>query len=110
MSKTRPTLITEVQGSPVQDILTPTVSQRITINSGASHRNSTDFTTMIVSLTPTIDCAYNIGDSTLVAKSGEDHFIPAYATRMINVGENTRVATQAYTSGETGIVFVSEMA
>ena len=109
MSKTRPTLLTEVQGDAVQNVLAPAVSQRITINSGGSHRNSTDFASMIVEVIPTVDCVFAIGDSTVVANSGEDHFIPAYGAKSMNVGENTRIAAQAYVSGETGVLFISEM-
>jgi hypothetical protein len=109
MSKIRPTLIVEVQGDTVQNVLAPAVSQHITIGSGGSTRNSVDFTTMIIAVTPQIDCIYKVGTSTVVAKSGEDHFIPADVTRIVNVGENTRIAVQARVSGETGIVYISEM-
>jgi len=107
--KERPNLIIATQGDAVQNILKLSVAQRITMNAG-SNRNATDFTSMIVEATPTVDCVVKIGDSTVVAKSGEDFFIPAYATKALNVGENTRIAAQPYISGETGTLFISEMA
>src|SRR3972149_3713241 len=103
MSKTRPTLLAGDRGDIVQDILAPVVSQRVTLTAG-SNRNSTDFTTMVIEVTPTVDCVYNLGTSTVVAKSGEDHFIPAYLTKTMNVRENTRIAAQSYTSGEIGVL------
>jgi hypothetical protein len=109
MAKTRPTLLVEVQGDAVQGVLAPTVAQQIAIVSGGSARNVVDFTNMIVAVTPVIDCIYAVGGSTIVAKSGEDFFIPADETRMLNVGENTRIAVQARVSGETGVVYLSEM-
>jgi hypothetical protein len=107
--KTRPSLLTEDHGGILQDILSPDVSQRVTIADGGSSRNSDDFTAMVIEITPTIDCTYALGGSTVVAKSGEDHFIPAYLSKTMNIRENTRIAAQAYTSGETGVLFVSEL-
>jgi len=108
MSKTRPHLLKDEEGEPIQEALRPEVSQRVILND-TTNRNSTDFTRMIVEITPNIDCVFNLGDDTVVAKSGEDFFVPADVPKLVNVGENTRIAGQAYISGETGILFVSEL-
>jgi hypothetical protein len=64
---------------------------------------------MIVAVTPALDVICKVGDSTVVAKSGEDFYIPSKETRILNVRESTHIAVQARNSGETGIVYVSEM-
>ena len=108
MSKERPVPIVDDHGEPVQEVFVPAVNQRVNIGSGTL-RNSTDLTKMVVEVTPTADCVIAIGDDTVTAKSGEDYFIKANESKKLNVGENTRIATQAYTSGETGVLFIAEM-
>lgn len=108
MSKTRLHLLKDSEGDAIQEVFYPAVSQRVTLNN-TSNRNSTDFTRMTVGITPDVDCVYALGDSTVVAKSGEDFFIPANTSSVINVREHTRIAGQAYNSGEVGVLFVSEL-
>ncbi len=109
MAKTTPNLVRDAAyGDLIQDPMYPNIAQQITIN-GASNRNAIDLTSVIIELTPTIDCIYALGDGTVVANSGEDHFLPAFGIRRINTGENLRVAVQNYISGESGQLFISEM-
>ncbi len=112
MAKTIPTLIQGTGASTgIPEPLAPKVSQRFTINDRSSTRNTTDFTNIIVEITPTVDCCFKLGSSTVTAKSGEDYFCPAYATKVLNTEDYTRVAAQAYNSGEfTGIMFITEKA
>lgn len=109
MSKIRPSLLTDEHGTPIQETLKPIVSQRMTLSGLPEVRNAVDFTSMIIEVTPTVDCAFEIGDSSVVAKSGESHYLGADITRRFNVGENTRIAAQAFVSGEIGTLFVSEL-
>lgn len=109
MSKIRPSFLTDDHGVPIQDTLKPVVSQRVVLSGLPEVRNSVDFTTMIIETTPTVGCVFELGDSSIVAKSGESHYLVANVTRRLNVGENTRIAVQASNSGEIGTLFVSEL-
>ena len=109
MAKSAPNLIRDASyGELIQDPMYLNVAQKVTIN-GASNRNSTDFTSVIIELTPTIDCFVELGDDTVVAVSGESHFITANSTRRINTKDDVRIAVQNLTSGEAGSLYISEM-
>lgn len=111
MSKSAPTLIKCLgQGDPLLEPLEPKVSQRMTIYSNQSNRNSIDFTNIVIEVTPTVACCIKFGDSTVTAKSGEDFYIPANVTKEYNSSDHVRIAAQGYVSGETGVLFITEKA
>ena len=110
MAKVCPDLVREASyGTLLQEPMYPNVAQTVTINGGTSNRNSTDFTSVIIEVCPTVDCFYALGSSTVQAQSGEDHFLPAYTRKSLNTGSDTRIAVQNCTSGEIGVLYISEM-
>lgn len=109
MAKVTPDLVREASyGTLIPEPMYPNVAQKVTIN-GSSNRNSTDFTSVVVEVCPTVDCFYTLGSSTVVAVSGEDHFLPAFTRKSLNTGSDTRIAVQNFTSGEIGVLYISEM-
>lgn len=111
MSKIAPNLVRDsAYGELLQEPMYPNVSQKIDIV-GDPNRNSTDFTSVVVEITPTKDCYFALGDdSVTVSPSGETcHYSPANIPRKINTGEATRIAVLNFTSGEIGSLFVTEM-
>lgn len=109
MAKVCPDLVREASyGTLIQEPMYPKVAQAVTIN-GSSHVNPTDFTSVIIEVCPTVDCFFALGSSVTVAKSGEDHFLPAFTRKILNTGSDTRIAVQNLTSGEIGVLYISEM-
>lgn len=109
MAKATPNLVRDASyGELIQDPMYPNIAQKVTIN-GSSNKNTIDFTSVIIELTPTIDCFIELGDETVVAKSGESHFIVANSTRRINTRDDVRIAVQNLTSGEAGNLYISEI-
>ena len=84
MSKIRPSFVADGHGEAIQGVLKPTVAQKMTLSGLPNARTSVDLTTMIVEVTPTVACNFDIGDASIVAKSGEGFYLAANVPQLFN--------------------------
>ena len=111
MSKTLPDLVRDsAYGKLIESPMYPNVAQKVSIV-GTPNRNSTDLTSVVIELAPSVSCYYALGGASVVASpSGESsHFIPALTSKRINSKDHTRVAVCNFTSGEIGSLHITEL-
>lgn len=94
------------KGYPIQGALKPDVAHSVSV-SGATARNSTDFTRKIVRIYSTEDCFIKLGDATVEA-TANDHFLPKEVVDYISVGDAIRLAAIQGSTG--GTLYISELA
>ena len=94
------------KGYPIQGALNLDVAQKFTV-SGATARNTTDFTRKILRIYSTEDCFIKLGSATVEA-TADDHFLPKEVVDFVTVGDSVRIAALQDSAG--GVLYISELA
>lgn len=103
-----PTPCIDGYGNPIGGIYSPSVYQRINLSGEHPMVNGTNFTKGIVRLVTTNTCNIKFGTSVTEAKINEGMLLVENVPELFHVGDNTRISAIP-PSGETGILYITEM-